>query len=45
MINDPYENPELARKNIRWGIALFALFLLIFAGTVAVAFVYLAFAD
>jgi len=40
--NDPYENPELARKNVRWGLALFGVFLLLFVGTVAVAFLYLA---
>jgi hypothetical protein len=32
----------LARKNLLWGWALFGLFLLLFAGTVAVALVYLA---
>ena len=33
---------ELARKNNLWGWALFGVFLLLFAGTVGVAFVYLA---
>ena len=32
---------ELARKNIAWGLALFGIFLLIFAGTVLVAVAYL----
>jgi hypothetical protein len=32
---------ELALKNMRWGWALFGLFLLLFGGTVGVAFVYL----
>jgi hypothetical protein len=32
----------LARKNMLWGWALFGLFLLLFAGTVVVALVYLA---
>jgi hypothetical protein len=32
---------ELARKNLAWGFALFGLFLLLFAGTVLVALVYL----
>ncbi len=32
---------ELARKNMAWGFALFGIFLLLFAGTVLVAFVYL----
>jgi hypothetical protein len=32
---------ELARKNLRWGWALFGLFCVLFAGTVGVAFVYL----
>jgi hypothetical protein len=31
----------LARKNIVWGWALFGLFLVLFGGTVGVAFVYL----
>ena len=33
---------ELARKNMRLGWTLFGVFVLLFAGTVAVAFVYLA---
>ena len=33
---------ELARRNLRLGWALFGVFVLLFAGTVAVAFVYLA---
>jgi hypothetical protein len=32
---------EIARKNIVWGWALFALFVLLFGGTVGVALVYL----
>jgi hypothetical protein len=32
---------ELERKNLRWGWALFGVFLVLFAGTVGVAFVYL----
>jgi hypothetical protein len=32
---------ELERKNLRWGWALFGLFLVLFVGTVGVAFVYL----
>jgi hypothetical protein len=32
---------ELARKNMRWGWALFGLFLLLFCGTAGVALVYL----
>ena len=36
-------DPELARKNNRLGWLLFGLFLLLFAGTVGVAFLYLAF--
>ena len=35
--------PELARKNMLLGLALFGVFLLLFAGTVAVGLVYLAF--
>jgi hypothetical protein len=34
--------PELAKRNIVFGLVLFGLFCLIFAGTVAVAFIYLA---
>jgi hypothetical protein len=33
---------ELARRNTRFGLALFGLFLLLFAGVWAVAFIYLA---
>jgi len=33
---------DLERKNLRWGLALFGVFLVLLAGTVAVAFVYLA---
>ena len=35
-------DPELDRKNMRLGLALFGLFLLLFGATVAIAFVYLA---
>jgi hypothetical protein len=35
-------DPELERKNVVLGLALFGVFCLLFAGTVAVAFVYLA---
>ena len=34
--------PELERKNLLLGWALFALFLILFAGTIGVAFLYLA---
>jgi hypothetical protein len=34
--------PELARKNVLLGLALFGLFLVLFAGTFAVALIYLA---
>jgi hypothetical protein len=33
---------ELERKNMRFGLALFGIFLLLFGGTVLAAFVYLA---
>ncbi len=36
-------DPALARRNARLGWLLFGLFLLLFAGTFAVAFLYLAF--
>ena len=32
---------ELARKNMRWGWALFALFWVLFGGTFGVAYIYL----
>jgi hypothetical protein len=35
-------SPELARRNVLWGLALFGLFLLLFAGTFLVAVIYLA---
>jgi len=35
-------DPETERKNMLWGWGLFVLFCLIGAGTVAVAFIYLA---
>ena len=34
---------ELERKNLRWGLALFGLFLVLLGVTVAIAFLYLAF--
>jgi hypothetical protein len=33
----------LSRRNVRLGLLLFGIFLLLFAGTFAVAFLYLAF--
>ena len=40
--SDPAANErELARKNLIWGWSLLAVFLLLFAGTVGVAYVYL----
>ena len=35
-------DPELARRNTIFGLALFGLFCLLFLGTIAVAFLYLA---
>ena len=35
-------DPELARKNNVLGLWLFAIFLILLAGTVAIAFIYLA---
>jgi hypothetical protein len=43
--NDPTTNPELARRNLVWGWGIFALFVVLFAGTVVVGLIYLAFAD
>ena len=34
--------PELSRKNVRFGLALFGVFLLIFAGTFVIGLAYLA---
>ena len=34
--------PELARKNLLFGLALFGIFLALFAATFAVAFIWLA---
>ena len=44
-LNDPETNPALARKNTLFGWALFGVFVLLFAGTVVVALVYLAVVD
>ena len=33
---------ELARKNVRWGLALLGLVIVLFAGTILIAFLYLA---
>jgi hypothetical protein len=41
-MKDPSTDPELARRNNLWGLALFGLFMLLFAGTVVVGLVYLA---
>jgi hypothetical protein len=40
---DPRDSHSaLARKNMLWGWALFGVFLLLFAGTIVVALIYLA---
>ena len=36
-------DPELARKNVRRGWMLFGVFVLLFAGSIGVAFLYLHF--
>jgi hypothetical protein len=36
-------DPELARRNVRLGWLLFAVFLLLFAGTIGIALLYLHF--
>jgi len=36
-------DPDLARRNVRLGWLLFAVFWLLFAGSIGVAFLYLAF--
>jgi hypothetical protein len=33
---------QTARKNVLFGLALFGVFLLLFAGTIVIAFIYLA---
>jgi hypothetical protein len=35
-------DPDLERKNMIFGFALFAVFLVLFAGTIVVAMIYLA---
>ncbi len=36
-------DPELARRNVRLGLMLFGVFLLLFAGTIGIALLYLHF--
>jgi hypothetical protein len=38
---EPLSDAEIARKNMRWGWALFGLFWVLFGGTIGVALVYL----
>jgi hypothetical protein len=38
-------DPETARKNVLFALALFGVFLILFAGTILVAIIYLAVAD
>jgi hypothetical protein len=38
-------DPETERRNVLFGLALFGVFVLLFAGTVVVALIYLAVAD
>jgi hypothetical protein len=38
-------NPELARRNVRLGLALFAIVLVLFAGSIVVAELYNVLAD
>ena len=40
-VTDAQRERELAHKNMLWGWALFGLFLMLFGGTVGVAFIYL----
>jgi len=35
-------DPEIQRKNVRLGLILFGVFVTLFAGTIGVAFLYLA---
>jgi len=42
MSTNPHENElELQRRNLRFGWALFGLFVLLFAGTILIALLYL----
>jgi hypothetical protein len=41
-MHEPAEPEALARKNLVFGVALFGVFLVLFAGTVVVALIYLA---
>lgn len=38
-------DPELSRRNLRWGIALFAIALALFVGSIVVAEIYNAYLD
>jgi hypothetical protein len=40
-VHEPVVDAELARKNMRWGWALFALFLVLFGATVGIAYIWL----
>jgi hypothetical protein len=40
---EPETQTELHRKNVRFGLALFGVFWILFAGTAVVAFLYLHF--
>jgi len=45
-LHDPLEiTPQLARKNMVFGLALAGLVLAIFAATIVIAFIYLAVSD
>ena len=41
MSNDPAQDHDLERRNLRFGWALFGLFWLLFAGTLVIAILYL----
>ena len=40
-MHEPVVTPEVARKNMVWGWALFVLFLVLFGATVGVAYIWL----
>ena len=40
-MQEPVSDADVARKNMLWGWALFGVFVVLFGGTVAVAFIYL----
>jgi hypothetical protein len=40
-VHEPVVDSDLSRKNMRWGWALFVLFLVLFGGTFGIAYIWL----